>query len=104
MKGMDEQSDLIVLTLELKEQKYICVVLEDVTLGSCYHRDIRVKRCFLTLRVPFLYLCSTNKSTSHLVNTPITQSSTKKRIQMNEDICEAFTFIFTSILAIYRIR
>lgn len=40
MKGMNEQSDLIVLTLELKEQKYISVPLEDMMLGSCYHRDI----------------------------------------------------------------
>lgn len=34
MKGMDEHSDLIVLTLELKEQKCVCVAVDDMMLGS----------------------------------------------------------------------
>lgn len=48
MKGMDEQSDLIVLTLELKEQKYIPVPVEDMMLERCYCRDIKGKCGFLT--------------------------------------------------------
>lgn len=34
MKGMNEQSDLIVLTLEPREQKSVCVAVGDVALGS----------------------------------------------------------------------
>lgn len=37
MKGMNEQFDLIVLTLEPKDQKYISVRVEDMVQGSCNH-------------------------------------------------------------------
>ena len=36
---MNEQSDLIVLTLELKEQKCARVAVEDMMLGSRYRRS-----------------------------------------------------------------
>lgn len=39
-KGMNEQSDLVVLTLVLKEQKYVYAV-GDMMPGSRYHRDIK---------------------------------------------------------------
>lgn len=54
MKGMNEQSDLIVLTVELKEQKYIRVLLEDTILGSCCHKDLKEK-CFLSLSMNFFF-------------------------------------------------
>lgn len=62
MKGMNEQSDLIVLALELKEQKYICVAPEDVMLGSCFHKGIKGKCCFLTHWVIFSYFFNENES------------------------------------------
>lgn len=56
MKGMNEQSDLIVLTLELKEQKYISVPLDDMMLGRCYCRDIKGEFVFSYTLSPLKYI------------------------------------------------
>ncbi len=57
MKGMNEQSDLIVLTLELKEQKRVCEAVADMRCGEVATAETSKKHAAASLHTGS-YFCS----------------------------------------------